>query len=241
MAAPPTTPAKPGASPTILIADDEPSILQLNRVYLTKEGYTVHAARDGQEALDLARRVKPDLIVLDLMMPRIDGWEVCRELRKDAATPPIIMLTARDDHVDKVVGLEMGADDYVTKPFNPRELLARIKAILRRAGETSDPNAIVEVGDLRLDPARHELRVDGREVALRTQEFELLKALAQNASRVMTREQLLSAAWGYQYLGESRTVDVHVAGLRQKLEGSAVQIQSVRGIGYKLVEADDRR
>jgi DNA-binding response OmpR family regulator len=234
MAAPP--------SPTILIADDEPSILQLNRVYLTKEGYTVHAARDGQEALDLARRVKPDLIVLDVMMPRIDGWEVCRELRKDVVTPPIIMLTARDDDVDKVVGLEMGADDYVTKPFNPRELLARIKAILRRKGDTRvDPDAIIEVGDLRLDPARHELRVDGREVALRTQEFELLKALARNRGRVMTREQLLSAAWGYQYLGESRTVDVHVAGLRQKLEGSTVQIQSVRGIGYKLVEADDRR
>src|SRR6266542_4425069 len=225
--------------PTILIADDEASILQLNRMYLTREGYTVHAARDGQEALELARRIKPDLIVLDLMMPRLDGWEVCRQLRKDGHPPPIIMLTAKDEDVDKVVGLEMGADDYVTKPFNPRELLARIKAILRRRGESADPNAIVEVGDLHLDPARHELRVDGEEVALRTQEFELLKALAQNAGRVMTREQLLAAAWGYQYLGESRTVDVHVAGLRQKLERSTVQIQSVRGIGYKLVETAD--
>ena len=224
---------------TILIADDEASILQLNRMYLTREGYTVHAARDGQEAVEMTRRVKPDLIVLDLMMPRLDGWEVCRQLRKDGNPPPIIMLTAKDEDVDKVVGLEMGADDYVTKPFNPRELLARIKAILRRRGETADPNAIVEVGDLRLDPARHELRLAGEEIALRTQEFELLKALAQSAGRVMTREQLLAAAWGYQYLGESRTVDVHVAGLRQKLERSSVQIQSVRGIGYKLVETAD--
>ena len=221
---------------TILIADDEPAILQLNRLYLSKEGYTVHAARDGQEALDLARRIKPDLIVLDLMMPRVDGWEVCRQLRKDATTPPIIMLTAKDEDVDKVVGLEMGADDYVTKPFNPRELLARIKAILRRSGEIADPDTPLEVGDLRLDPARHELRISGQPVQLRTQEFELLKALAQSAGRVMTREQLLSQAWGYEYLGDSRTVDVHVAGLRQKLEPSNVQIQSVRGIGYKLVE-----
>src|SRR5918996_1879437 len=136
--------------PTILIADDEPAILQLNRLYLSREGYTVHAARDGQEALDLARRLKPDLIVLDLMMPRVDGWEVCRQLRKDATTPPIIMLTAKDEDVDKVVGLEIGADDYVTKPFNPRELLARIKAILRRAGQGADPNAAIEVGDLLL-------------------------------------------------------------------------------------------
>ena len=230
----------PAASATILIADDEPSILQLNRVYLTKEGFTVHAARDGQEALEVARRLKPDLIVLDLMMPRVDGWEVCRTLRQEGVALPIIMLTARDDDVDKIVGLELGADDYVTKPFNPRELLARIKAILRRKGDTRvDPDAVIEVGDLRLDPARHELRIAGREVALRTQEFELLKALAQNRGRVMTREQLLSAAWGYQYLGESRTVDVHVAGLRQKLEGSSVQIQSVRGIGYKLVTTSD--
>jgi two-component system alkaline phosphatase synthesis response regulator PhoP len=226
------------ASRTILIADDEPGILQLSRLYLTREGYVVHAARDGQEALDLARRIKPDLIVLDLMMPRVDGWEVCRQLRKDGGAPPIIMLTARDDDVDKVVGLEMGADDYVTKPFNPRELLARIKAILRRAGDTADPDALLELGDLTLDPPRHELRIAGQVVALRTQEFELLKALAQNAGRVMTREKLLSAAWGYEYLGESRTVDVHVAGLRQKLEPSSVQIQSVRGIGYKLVETN---
>src|SRR5688500_3695935 len=223
---------------TILIADDEPSILQLNRLYLSKEGYTVHAARDGQEALDLARRVKPDLIVLDLMMPRVDGWEVCRQLRQDGTAPPIIMLTAKDEDVDKIVGLELGADDYVTKPFNPRELLARIKGILRRVQQTPDPDATLEVGDLRLDPARHDLHVAGQPVQLRTQEFELLRALVRAAGRVMTRETLLREAWGYDYLGESRTVDVHVASLRERLKGSSVQIQSVRGIGYKLVDAE---
>ena len=221
---------------TILVADDEPSIVQLNRLYLTKEGYVVHAARDGQEALDLARRLKPDLIVLDLMMPRLDGWEVCRQLRKDGSAPPIIMLTAKDEDVDKIVGLELGADDYVTKPFNPRELLARIKGILRRSRQAPDPNAILEVGDLRLDPARHDLRLAGQPVPLRTQEFELLRALVRASGRVMTRETLLREAWGYDYLGESRTVDVHVAALREKLKGSTVEIQSVRGIGYKLVE-----
>ena len=228
----------PDKSATILIADDEPSIVQLNRIYLTKEGYTVHAAHDGQEALDLARRVKPDLIVLDLMMPRVDGWEVCRQLRRDGPSPPIIMLTAKDEDVDKIVGLEMGADDYVTKPFNPRELLARIKAILRRSKDTPDPDAILEMGDLRLDPARHDLQVAGRAIPLRTQELELLRALARAAGRVLTREALLREAWGYDYLGESRTVDVHVAALREKLKGSSVQIQSVRGIGYKLVASN---
>ena len=223
---------------TILVADDEPSIVQLNRLYLTKEGYTVHAARDGQEALDLARRLKPDLIVLDLMMPRLDGWEVCRQLRQDGSAPPIIMLTAKDEDVDKIVGLELGADDYVTKPFNPRELLARIKGILRRSQQTPDPHAILEVGDVRLDPARHDLRIAGQPVQLRTQEFELLRALVRASGRVMTRETLLREAWGYDYLGESRTVDVHVAALREKLKGSSVEIQSVRGIGYKLVEPE---
>ena len=230
-----TAPEQP--APTILIADDEPSIVQLNRLYLSREGYTVHAARDGQEALDLARRVKPDLIVLDLMMPRMDGWEVCRQLRKDGPSPPIIMLTAKDADVDKVVGLELGADDYVTKPFNPRELVARIKSILRRSLLTPDPDAILEMGDLRLDPARHDLQVAGRPVPLRTQELALLRALVRAAGRVLTRETLLREAWGYDYLGESRTVDVHVASLREKLKGASVQIQSVRGIGYKLVEA----
>src|SRR5689334_22341421 len=165
-------------SNTILIADDEDSIVQLAKLYLSKEGYLVSTARDGQEALDAVRRQKPDLVVLDLMMPRVDGWEVCRRLRKDSAIP-IIMLTARDDDVDKVVGLELGADDYVTKPFNPRELVARVKAVLRRAQGTSEPDATVDVGDLHIDPARREVLVSGRPVHLRGQEFELLLVLAQ--------------------------------------------------------------
>lgn len=225
---------------TILVADDENSIIDLARLYLSREGFTVHTARDGQQALESARRIKPDLIVLDLMMPRLDGWEVCRRLRKDS-TVPIIMLTARGDDVDKIVGLEMGADDYVTKPFNPRELVARVKAILRRTAETLDPDAAIEIGDVRIDPARREVRIAGHSASLRGQEFELLRVLAQQAGRVMTRTALLSQAWGYEYLGESRTVDVHVASLREKLQASStVRIQSVRGIGYKLVERPDQ-
>jgi two-component system, OmpR family, alkaline phosphatase synthesis response regulator PhoP len=228
---------------TILIADDEESIAQLSKLYLAKEGYTIYTARDGQEALDTARRVKPDLVVLDLMMPRVDGWEVCRQLRKDPRLSgvAIVMLTARDDDVDKIVGLELGADDYLTKPFNPRELVARVKGILRRMQEAPDPDAAIDVGDLRIDPAAREVRHSGQPVSLRAQEFELLKALAQNAGKVMTREALLTQAWGYDYLGESRTVDVHVAALRARLQDTAVEIQSVRSIGYKLVERQPAR
>jgi DNA-binding response OmpR family regulator len=221
-------------SSSILVADDEDSIVQLAKLYLSKEGYRVHAARDGQEALEVARRLKPDLIVLDLMMPRLDGWEVCRRLRKESNVP-VIMLTARTDDVDKIVGLELGADDYVTKPFNPRELVARVKAVLRRVQEPVDPDATIDVADVRVDPARREVRIAGSPVQLRGQEFELLLALARNEGRVMTREALLSQAWGYDYAGETRTVDVHVAWLRERLNGSAVEIQSVRGVGYKLV------
>jgi DNA-binding response OmpR family regulator len=226
-------------STTILVADDEDSIVQLAKLYLSTEGFRVYTARDGQEALEAARRLKPDLVVLDLMMPRLDGWEVCRRLRKDSAIP-IIMLTARTEDVDKIVGLELGADDYVTKPFNPRELVARVKAVLRRAQAAPDPAAAIDVADVHVDPARREVRVAGRPVQLRGQEFELLLALARNEGRVMTREALLSRAWGYDYLGESRTVDVHVAWLREKLKGAAVQIQSVRGVGYKLVGPQDQ-
>ena len=221
-------------SSTILVADDEDSIVQLAKLYLSKEGYLVSTARDGQEALDSVRRHKPDLVVLDLMMPRVDGWEVCRRLRKDSAIP-IIMLTARGEDVDKVVGLELGADDYVTKPFNPRELVARVKAVLRRAQHQGDPDAAVDVGDIRIDPARREVFAHGKPVQLRGQEFELLLVLAQHEGRVMTREALLNKAWGYDYVGETRTVDVHVAALREKLKASATHIESVRGIGYKLV------
>jgi len=225
-------------STTILVADDEESIVQLARLYLTQAGFRVLSARDGQEALEAVRRLKPDLLVLDLMLPKVDGWEVCRRLRKDSALP-IIMLTARDEDVDKIIGLELGADDYVTKPFNPRELVARIRAVLRRAQTPPDPEATIDLADLHIDPARREVRVAGHPVQLRGQEFELLLVLARNEGRVMTREALLSKAWGYDYAGETRTVDVHVASLREKLKRSAVHIQSVRGLGYKLVAPEE--
>ena len=170
----------------ILIAEDEVSIADLARLYLTKEGYRVNVARDGQEALESARRLPPDLVVLDLMLPRVDGWEVCRRLRKESNVP-VIMLTARDDDVDKIVGLELGADDYLTKPFNPRELVARVKAVLRRAQAAPDQDVTIDTGDIHIDPARREVTVAGRPVQLRAKEFDLLLALAQEQGRVLTR------------------------------------------------------
>ena len=187
---------------TILVVDDEEGIVQLARLYLDREGFRVHTARDGQEGLEAVRRLKPDLIVLDLMMPRMDGWEVCRRLRKDSAVP-IIMLTARADDVDKIVGLELGADDYLPKPFNPRELVARVKAILRRVQAAPDPDAVLDVADVHVDPSPREVLVGGEPVQLRAQEFELLLVLMQSEGRVMTREALLSRAWGYEYTGRA--------------------------------------
>ena len=219
---------------SILVVEDEESIVELVRLYLTKEGFRVNVARDGQEALETARRLPPDLVVLDLMLPRVDGWEVCRRLRKESSVP-VIMLTARTDDVDKIVGLELGADDYVTKPFNPRELVARIKAVLRRTQNAPDQDVTIDSGDIHIDPARREVTVGGRPVQLRAKEFDLLLALAQEQGRVLTREALLSRVWGYEYFGDSRTVDVHVTWLRDKLSGSTAQIQTVRGLGYKLV------
>ncbi len=219
---------------SILVADDEKNIVQLVKLYLGNEGFRVETAFDGQEALDKARRFKPDLVILDIMMPRLDGIEVCRRLRKETNLP-IIMLTARTDDVDKIVGLELGADDYITKPFNPRELVARVKAVLRRSQAPRDQDVLVEVGNVRIDPARREMRIDGQEVQLRAKEFDLLLALAQEEGRVLTREALLSRVWGYEYLGDSRTVDVHVTWLRDKLSNATAHVQTVRGVGYKLV------
>ncbi len=223
--------------PTVLIADDEKNIVQLARMYLTSEGFSVESAANGREALDKMRQVKPDLVILDLMMPDVDGWEVCRRLRKEGDVP-IIMLTARDDDVDKIVGLELGADDYVTKPFNARELVARVKAVLRRYSAGKAPERVLQVGNLRIDPERHEVTVDDRPIELRPKEFDLLTALARNPGVVFDRERLLKVAWGYDYYGDSRTVDVHVTWLREKLRDSTARIQTVWGVGYKLVEAD---
>src|ERR671922_686324 len=223
--------------PTVLIADDEKNILQLARMYLVAEGFTVESAANGREALDKVRQVKPDLVILDLMMPEIDGWEVCRRLRKDSDVP-IIMLTARGEDVDKTVGLELGADDYLTKPFNARELVARVKAVLRRYTAGKAPEKVLQVGDLRIDPERHEVYIGDRPIDLRPKEFELLTALARNPGVVFDRERLLKIAWGYDYYGDSRTVDVHVTWLREKLRDSSARIQTVWGVGYKLVESE---
>ncbi len=226
----------------ILIVDDEPNIVQLARMYLERDGFRVASVGDGKAALEAVARQKPALMVLDIMLPEMDGLEVCRRLRAQDSPLPILMLTARDDDVDKILGLELGADDYLTKPFNPRELVARVKAILRR-GERL-PTAIsspLHVGDLVIDPASREVTLDGQLISLRAQEFDLLYTLAQHKGLVMTREQLLEKAWGYDYYGQSRTVDVHVGHLRRKLVGSQVRIETVTGVGYKLVAADTSR
>ncbi len=219
---------------TILIVDDERHIVDLLRLYLEKEGYAVVAAGDGEEALALHARHDPDLVVLDLMLPRIDGFDVCRELRRRGDTP-VLMLTARDDDVDAIVGLELGADDYVTKPFNPRALVARVKAILRRTEVTTRGGRPIEVGTLRIDPRRREATVRDRRLELRAREFDLLAALARDPGVVLTRDGLLEDVWGTDFPGETRTVDVHVAEVRKKLGDDGPPIETVRGVGYRLV------
>lgn len=220
---------------TVLIVDDEKNIVELARLYLSKEGFQVYGARNGADALNLVREQKPDLIVLDIMLPQMDGWEVCRQLRREGNFVPIIMLTAKSDDVDKVVGLELGADDYITKPFNPRELVARVRAVLRRTKMPRCTPLTIDLGQLRIDRDRREVTFRGQPIRLRSKEFDLLTALAENPGRVFTRDQLLDHVWGYDYFGGTRTVDVHVARLREKLAGSGAHIETVWGVGYKLV------
>lgn len=224
---------------TILVVDDEKNIVQLARLYLNKEGYEVEAAFDGVQALEKARALRPDLIVLDLMLPEMDGLTVCRELRK-SSNVPIIMLTARGEDVDRIVGLEVGADDYVTKPFNPRELVARVKAVLRRAAQEGVAQQVLEADGLRLDTASREVTIDEQNVKLRAKEFDLLAAFMRHQNVVLDRERLLQMVWGTDYYGDTRTIDVHVAWLREKLApAERVKIQTVWGVGYKLVVEDD--
>jgi DNA-binding response OmpR family regulator len=219
---------------TILVVDDEKNIVQLARLYLGNEGFQVEEAYDGRQALEKARSINPDLIVLDIMMPEMDGLTVCKELRK-TSNVPVIILTARGDDVDKIVGLEVGADDYVTKPFNPRELVARVKAVLRRSQNAGSPDAVLEVGDVKLDPARREVWVAGKPITLRAKEFDLLTAFMRHEGLVLDRERLLSLVWGQDFYGDTRTIDVHVAWLREKLNGATARVQTVWGVGYKLV------
>ena len=222
----------------ILIIEDEPAIVELVTMYLDKEGFETAAAYDGLEGLVAVKRDQPDLVILDLMLPELDGWEVCRRLRKDTDIP-IIMLTARGDDVDKIVGLELGADDYVAKPFNPRELVARVKAVLRRGKGRPQASGTLRLAGLEVDAARREVRVRGERVPLRTKEFDLLHTLVMQPGMVFSRDQLLNQVWGYDYLGGTRTVDVHVAQLRQKIKDCGVHIETVWGVGYKLCVDDD--
>jgi DNA-binding response OmpR family regulator len=222
------------ANESILLVDDEQNILDLAALYLGQEGFRTLTARDGQAALDRFKADRPAFIVLDLMLPKVDGWQVCKRIRAESDVP-ILMLTARDDDVDKIVGLELGADDYMTKPFNPRELVARIKAILRRTEpRRPEPAAVLQVGNVRIDPARRTVQVGERTVDLRTKEFDLLLTLAQHDGIVLSREKLLDLVWGFDFYGQTRTVDVHVAHVRNKLDGATVTIETVWGVGYKL-------
>ncbi len=232
------------ASEKILIVDDDQNICELLRLYISKEGYTTFLAYDGEEALASFEENKPDLVLLDIMMPKMDGWEVCRRMRLTSRVP-IIMLTAKGEIFDKVLGLELGADDYVVKPFDAKEVVARIKAVLRRCGaepdkEEAQQTGAIEYENLSLDMSRYELKVKGKVVEAPPKELELLAYLAGRPNRVFTRNQLLDDVWGFDYFGDSRTIDVHIKRLREKLEGASEQwsLKTVWGVGYKFEVKD---
>ena len=232
----------------ILIIEDEPNIRELVLYNLSQNGYEGLAAEDGIQGLAMARGEKPDLILLDIMLPGKNGYDICKELRAEGSKIPIIMLTAKNEEIDKVLGLEFGADDYISKPFGIRELMARIKAVLRRYEISPDQEAAangsglasdagITIGDLTINVERHEVKVAGKRLELTLKEFDLLRVLAENRGRVMTRDQLLDKVWGFEYIGETRTVDVHVRYLRKKLgdeDNEGKYIQTVRGVGYKM-------
>ncbi len=224
----------------ILVVDDDKNICELLRLYIEKEGYTVAISNDGEDAVAKFASFKPDLILLDIMLPGLDGWQVCREIRKKSNTP-IIMLTAKGETFDKVLGLELGADDYVVKPFDTKEIVARIKAVLRRqSGAPVQELKEVEFENLVVNMTRYELKVNGQIVDTPPKELELLFHLASNPNRVYTRNQLLDEVWGFEYYGDSRTIDVHVKRLREKLEGVSDKwaLKTVWGVGYKF-EAEE--
>lgn len=224
------------ANEKILVVDDDKNICELLRLYLVKEGYSVTMAHDGQEALTAFDKLHPDLVLLDVMMPVMDGWEACRKIRAKDNTP-IIMLTAKGETYDKVLGLELGADDYIVKPFDAKEVTARIKAVLRRTAAKEDTNkGVYDFDNLHLDMNRYELKVKGKVVEAPPKELELLACLAGHPNRVYTRDQLLDEVWGFEYYGDSRTIDVHVKRLREKLEGASEQwnLKTVWGVGYKF-------
>ena len=221
----------------ILIVDDDENICELLRLYLEKDGFDTIVANDGEQAVDFAAKYSPDLILLDIMLPKLDGWQVCREIRKTSETP-IIMLTAKGETFDKILGLELGADDYVSKPFDTKEVIARIKAVLRRSHEKDKAAQINEVryDKLRINLTNYELEVNGVKIDTPPKELELVYHLASNPNRVYTRDQLLDEVWGFDYYGDSRTVDVHVKRLREKLENVSDEwsLKTVWGVGYKF-------
>jgi two-component system, OmpR family, response regulator len=216
----------------ILVVEDEPAISDLVRLYLQRDGFGVHVERDGLAGYAAAAKLRPVACVLDISLPGIEGTEICRRMRAHDDWTPVIFLTARDDEVDRIVGLELGADDYLTKPFSPRELVARLKAVLRRSEGRPEPDRSRALGRVRLDPVTRQVSADGVPVNLTATEFDLLAHLMQRPGRVYTREELLSAVWGYAAVGGTRTVDVHVAQVRAKLGDDAAIIRTVRGVGY---------
>ncbi|HLC26931.1 MAG TPA: response regulator transcription factor [bacterium] len=222
----------------ILVIEDEKDIADLVTYNLKNSGFHVLVAQDGQKALEIARREHPDLVLLDLMLPRMDGTEVCKFLKRDETTReiPIIMLTAKAGEIDRIVGLELGAEDYITKPFSPRELVLRVRAVLRRTAKTPEPPALIRAGDLTIDMAGHRVLVKNRPINLTATEFKLLATLASRRGRVFTRDVLLDQVWGYDYHGVTRTVDTHVRRLRAKLKGCVRHIETVRGVGYRFLE-----
>ena len=222
----------------VLVIEDDKSISDLLKIHLTDLNCEVKQAADGEEGLKHAINDRYDLIVLDLMLPKLDGLEICKEVRRKDIYTPVLMLTSKSEEFDKVLGLEVGADDYLTKPFNPRELVARVKAVLRRSLSLSDltKEEQIQFGDILIDPRRREVRIGGQPIEIRTQEFDLLYTLARHPGIVLSRDQLLDQAWGYDYYGNTRTVDVHIGLLRKKLSGSDVKIETVTKVGYKLVQ-----
>lgn len=220
----------------ILIVEDDESISELIQYNLRSAGYATLAAYDGETGIELAAKESPDMVLLDVMLPGMDGWSVCRELRKQSDVP-ILFLTAKDDEFDRVLGLELGADDYITKPFSPRELVARVKAVLRRSeSRRTDVTPVIKLRELTVNLRSHEVAVAGKVISLTPMEYQLLSILVSNQGQVFSREQLLSQVWGDDFFGDYRTVDVHISHLREKLEMAGDMIQTVRGFGYKLKE-----
>ena len=217
----------------ILVVDDDRNICELLKLYLENEGYSVFVANDGQQAVEMFQAKSPELVLLDIMLPKMDGWQVCREIRETSKVP-IIMLTARSEERDELQGFELGVDEYISKPFSPKILVARVEAILRRTGKSAQENEVLDVGGIHLDKAAHMVEIDGRSVDLSYKEFELLTYFMENRGIALSREKILNNVWNYDYFGDARTIDTHVKKLRSKLGDKGELIKTIWGMGYKL-------